>query len=36
MVKSKANYVVSENSGRGLVEALDYIALNFFGKNAIK
>ena len=36
MVKSKANHVVSENSGRGLVEALDYIALNFFGKNAIK
>jgi phosphoglycolate phosphatase len=36
IVKSKANHVVSENSGRGLVEALDYIALNFFGKNAIK
>lgn len=36
IVKSKANYVVSENSGKGLVEALDYIALNFFGKNAIK
>jgi len=35
-VKSKANYVVSQNSGKGLVEALDYIALNFFGKNAIK
>jgi phosphoglycolate phosphatase len=36
IVKSKANYVVSQNSGKGLVEALDYIALNFFGKNAIK
>jgi phosphoglycolate phosphatase len=35
-VKSKATYVVSQNSGKGLVEALDYIALNFFGKNAIK
>ncbi len=34
-VKSKANYVVSGNEGKGLVEALDYIALNFFGKNAI-
>src|SRR5215210_7115023 len=31
IVKSKANYVVSQNSGKGLVEALDYIALNFFG-----
>jgi phosphoglycolate phosphatase len=36
VVKSKANYVVSQKSGKGLVEALDYIALNFFGKNAIK
>lgn len=36
VVKSKANYVVSQQSGKGLVEALDYIALNFFGKNAIK
>ena len=36
IVKSKANYVVSQQSGKGLVEALDYIALNFFGKNAIK
>jgi phosphoglycolate phosphatase (TIGR01487 family) len=35
-VKSKANYVVSSNEGKGLVEALDYIALNFFGKNTIK
>ena len=35
-VKSKANYVVSGNSGKGLVEALDYIALNFFGYNATK
>ncbi|HEX7259217.1 MAG TPA: phosphoglycolate phosphatase [Nitrososphaeraceae archaeon] len=35
IVKSKANHVVSENEGKGLVEALDYIALNFFGKNAI-
>ena len=34
-VKSKANHVVSGNEGKGLVEALDYIALNFFGKNAI-
>ena len=36
VVKSKANYVVSQKSGKGLVEALDYIALNFFGNNAIK
>lgn len=36
VVKSKANYVVSQQSGKGLVEALDYIALNFFGKNALK
>ena len=35
IVKSKANHVVSGNEGKGLVEALDYIALNFFGKNAI-
>jgi phosphoglycolate phosphatase (TIGR01487 family) len=35
-VKSKATYVVSGKEGKGLVEALDYIALNFFGKNAIK
>ena len=35
IVKSKANHVVSGNAGKGLVEALDYIALNFFGKNAI-
>jgi phosphoglycolate phosphatase len=35
-VKSKADHVVSGNSGKGLVEALDYIALNFFGKNANK
>jgi hydroxymethylpyrimidine pyrophosphatase-like HAD family hydrolase len=36
IVKSKANHVVFGNEGKGLVEALDYIALNFFGKNAIK
>jgi phosphoglycolate phosphatase len=36
IVKSKANHVVSGKEGKGLVEALDYIALNFFGKNAIK
>jgi phosphoglycolate phosphatase (TIGR01487 family) len=35
IVKSKAKHVVSGNEGKGLVEALDYIALNFFGKNAI-
>ena len=35
IVKSKANHVVSGKEGKGLVEALDYIALNFFGKNAI-
>lgn len=35
IVKLKANHVVSGNEGKGLVEALDYIALNFFGKNAI-
>ena len=35
IVKSKSNHVVSGNEGKGLVEALDYIALNFFGKNAI-
>ncbi|HET8792979.1 MAG TPA: phosphoglycolate phosphatase [Nitrososphaeraceae archaeon] len=35
-VKSKANHVVSGNEGKGLVEALDYIALNFFGKNAVE
>lgn len=34
-VKAKANYVVSGNEGKGLVEALDYIALNFFGKNTL-
>ena len=36
IVKSKANHVVSGNEGRGLVEALDYIALNFFGKDAVE
>jgi phosphoglycolate phosphatase (TIGR01487 family) len=35
-VKAKASHVVSGNEGKGLVEALDYIALNFFGKNAVK
>ena len=35
IVKSQANHVVSGNEGKGLVEALDYIAINFFGKNAI-
>ena len=36
IVKSKANHVVSGNEGRGLVEALDYIALNFFGKDVVE
>lgn len=36
IVKSKANHVVPGNEGRGLVEALDYIALNFFGKDAVE
>lgn len=35
IVKSQANHVVSGNEGKGLVEALDYIAINFFGKTAI-
>ena len=32
-VKNRAKYVVSGKEGEGLIDAIEYIALNFFGEN---
>jgi phosphoglycolate phosphatase len=34
-VKTKAKYVVAGKEGEGLVDAIEYIALNYFGKRTI-